>query len=539
MRRFWKPLSLGLMIFLFTLTTSVIGLYAFEFYISATDPEYDDYWWKYPREPLPISPHPVATLASGTLGSMYPDLDYKGVAPWETRGRVPESRVFHVRSNRFGFYTDYPVNEFPVKQANEFRIILVGGSGAQGHGGSRNDRMMYKLVERALANSLADTGYKVRVINLALAGGEARTNSGILREFGHRLEPDLILGYNGANDIAQFPRLHAEDACSEYYGSMMNSTYVAPDWVQAFGAHFPALIYRYGLAATIKRRFYADSYRQLAMGQCMRDLGVDTTRGRPMTALYRDGAAPMFVTHFKAIKRDFCGIPIMLAWQALHDGERALYDRWLTDFDPQTNPVVALESLNQAEASIQFHNPENRVVHFAIRGRNAGKPTWDEVIGSSDGYDQAEGRAKIPYKAAATKADRVSAQASESANDQQPAYVYYAMEPTLGDDSRSVYLAYEESELNTFRRKRGIYQKFIAHNEAALDGYLNRYWYFVNVDRVANAIDPATVADMTPTSIAVHLDDVGQEIVASIIAERLEPVVRDLIQTGNRPACPN
>ena len=61
--------------------------------------------------------------------------------------------------------------------------------------------MAHSLLEKKLNNTFQNLDLNINVINLALAGYEAKTISPLLRAFGHKLEPDLILGYLGANDI--------------------------------------------------------------------------------------------------------------------------------------------------------------------------------------------------------------------------------------------------------------------------------------------------------------------------------------------------
>lgn len=515
-----KRLKSTLLVACIVCFASLGGLYMFEVFVAKTDPQAKDFWWLYPQKPLPISWHSLATHLTPTFRAVHPGLNYEGPAPWETRGRVDEARVFHIRSNRYGFYTDFPVDQYPKKEAKEFRIILVGGSGAQGHGGSSNEHMMYHVLQEKLQHSLRDTGFKIRVINLAVGSHEARLNSGVLRAFGHAVKPDMILAYNGANDIAQFPNNYYADTCTPYYEDLMKSTYVQPDWMRNAGEYFPALFYRYGLVEYIKRSFYGDRYKKQATETCLRDLNVDTSKGRLMTALYRDGAAPMFVEHFKAIKRDFCGIPIMFALQAIHAGERKLYDMWLTDFNPQTNPIAILNGITPQEASVTLYNPEKRIVHFIVRASNAAKPSWEDAVQSGTGYDQVDGTIVIKHNLGALKP-----------------MLYYALEKAPADQTSGVYTAYQEDALNQFRRQNGVYQQFYRDSAAALKQYMNPYWYFVNVDKIANDIDPASVPDMKSTSIAVHLDDVGQVAVAGIIHDSLQPVVRKLIHDTQKPAC--
>jgi lysophospholipase L1-like esterase len=528
-RELRKRLLASLVFVLLVIGAVPAGFYAFEMYVRLTDPAARDFWWNYPRQPLPISPSPVVTIGADTVSSLYPNLDYQGPAPWETRGRGSESRIFHIRSNRFGFYTQHPLDEFPAKQPNEFRIVLIGGSGAQGHGASTNDRMMYRVLENKLQQSLSDTGLRVRVINLALAGHEARTNSGVLRAFGHELQPDLILAYNGANDIAQFT-LNYRQHCDAYYQTLIQATYVAPDWVRAAGEYFPALLYQYGWASAIKRRFYSEQYRELAMAQCLRDLQVKARGARAMPAVYRNATVPMFISHFKAIKRDFCGIPIMLAWQSVSEAERTLYDRWFGEYDTQTNPLVVVDSVDWQKAQLRFYNVEKRNIRFAVRPFGAPKPTWEEVDRSGKAYNLSEGVVTVEHGGVVDDSNRADGQ------ERKPPVVYYIVEPGLTADKKDVHVAYTEIELYRFREEKGVYQLFFRRSRAALGGYMNAHWYFVNVDRLVSRIDRSTPR-MANAVITVHMDDVGQEVVAGIIGEHLAPVVRDLAKTGNRPGC--
>src|SRR5208337_2260268 len=99
------------------------------------------------------------------------------------------------------FFIDFDLERPPAKEPNEFRIILIGGSSAQGIGGRRNAERFYTLLERDLTRSLADAGIRVRVINLAMASWVTYQNFIALNKWGHALEPDLILSFAGNNDL--------------------------------------------------------------------------------------------------------------------------------------------------------------------------------------------------------------------------------------------------------------------------------------------------------------------------------------------------
>ena len=65
-----------------------------------------------------------------------------------------------------GFAIDFDLLNPPPKNANEFRIILIGGSGAQGWGASSTEHTMARLLEQRL--NQAEDGRHYRVINMAM-----------------------------------------------------------------------------------------------------------------------------------------------------------------------------------------------------------------------------------------------------------------------------------------------------------------------------------------------------------------------------------
>ena len=175
---------------------ALVALWLFETYSSL--------FLKKPGDELRYSrAHTLATqyldLVSGTNHNLS-NQQHHGQAPWEYF-QYPDG--YDVHSGKFGFFTDEPVDDFPAKRAKEYRIVLIGGSGAQGMGGRTNDDMMYHLLEKALQSRFDADGIKIRVIDLAMAGGMARTNLQDLRAYAHPLKPDLILAYNGVNNVSQ------------------------------------------------------------------------------------------------------------------------------------------------------------------------------------------------------------------------------------------------------------------------------------------------------------------------------------------------
>jgi hypothetical protein len=91
---------------------------------------------------------------------------HKGDMPWEHQ----PYKDYDVKSGSMGFFVDFDLNNPPPKKPNEFRVILIGGSGAQGWGGRTNEDMLYRQLEYKLNAALKDTGFEVKVINMAMGG---------------------------------------------------------------------------------------------------------------------------------------------------------------------------------------------------------------------------------------------------------------------------------------------------------------------------------------------------------------------------------
>ena len=140
--------------------------------------------WLHPSQPVINVMQPNAL---DNYGHTLENFEYVGASPWEPSSARPGHEKTRIRTSKFGFFTDHPVDAFPKKTPNEFRIILMGGSGAQGHGASSNEEMLHKKLENRLNADLVDTGNTVRVINMAMAGGHAFTNARQLNLFAQDL----------------------------------------------------------------------------------------------------------------------------------------------------------------------------------------------------------------------------------------------------------------------------------------------------------------------------------------------------------------
>jgi hypothetical protein len=123
------------------------------------------------------------------------------------QGKLPWSSVyddFDVASGEYGFFIDFRLEAPPPKQDNEIRIVLTGGSTAQGWGGRTNADMFYQLLPTKLTQGLQEHGQncKVTVVNLAMASSQIYQNFIALNKWAHPLQPDAIISFSGANEIA-------------------------------------------------------------------------------------------------------------------------------------------------------------------------------------------------------------------------------------------------------------------------------------------------------------------------------------------------
>jgi len=189
--------------------------------------------------------------------------------------------------------------------------------------------MFSHILEAILNEQLPDGITSVKVFNLAIAGHEATSITQVLRIFGHMVKPDLILAYVGANDTYQLmgSGVLENRSCKSQYDELIRKTYVFPDELGALVNLFPAIMLKYGGLSFIKSKFYSADYRLAAKEKCYGMLGLDPKSNDAVSKqIFYNISRPVFIDSFKSIKRDFCGLPIMIAWQAIHYGERLIYN---------------------------------------------------------------------------------------------------------------------------------------------------------------------------------------------------------------------
>jgi len=231
-----------------------------------------------------------------------------------------------IHTGQMGYwYPDFDFNNPPRKAANEFRIVLIGGSGAQGQGQAMpNSKMLYAQIEARLNEYGKQTGKTFRVINMAMGGTRTYHNFIDLNLFGRKLEPDLILTYSGFNDwiLATFferdRKLFRSEGCvaqtSERASSKKSLATSIPTDLNFLARIFPNLFFispytdKVSFRSLFARRpSFPGFHYYTGTEHCYDD----------ENQFFDQAIVPLYVSSLKSIKRDFPGIPIMIAWQAI------------------------------------------------------------------------------------------------------------------------------------------------------------------------------------------------------------------------------
>lgn len=127
--------------------------------------------------------------------------DARHIGPMPSEN-MSEYKDFDIQTGDHGFWVNIDLENPPQKAENEIRILFIGGSSGQGFGASTNSKNISSQLENLLNDKLKTYKKKVRVFNLAMAGTNTYENSVALNLWGHNLEPDLIISFSGGNDIS-------------------------------------------------------------------------------------------------------------------------------------------------------------------------------------------------------------------------------------------------------------------------------------------------------------------------------------------------
>src|SRR5580704_6207675 len=245
---------------------------------------------------------------------------------------------FDVTSGEYGFFIDFRLEAPPPKADNEIRIVLTGGSAAQGWGGRTNADMFYQLLPARLTQELQEHGQncKVTVVNLAMASSLIYQNFIALNKWAHPLQPDAIVSFSGHNELAipETTRGDFDQFASQAGGLLHVLRYSAsPRWVKMLAQYYPGIVKRTALGSLIRLMYlpdYSDDWEAKYLLS-----RIDPTFGpMPREELQRRYQAaiksmttdqivdsvsiPLYENSLESISRDFPGTPVFAVFQPLY-----------------------------------------------------------------------------------------------------------------------------------------------------------------------------------------------------------------------------
>lgn len=223
---------------------------------------------------------------------------------------------YEVTSGDLGFF-DVAFSSIPPKQPNEIRILLVGGSGAQGWGARTNNDMLYKQLEQRLQSYLTPFGKKATVINLAMAGSITYQNYITLNLYGHLFEPDMILLYIGFNDYNMLMTSRSNAYFRFNVANGMTNLYKGTDvtWLtKTMSRIFPNIMGETIIGAVMRVIFVKD-YIDTGYTEYALRTGSHYVDNKELFKLL---IVPFLSQSLQSIKRDFQGIPMVVVWQTVN-----------------------------------------------------------------------------------------------------------------------------------------------------------------------------------------------------------------------------
>jgi len=250
---------------------------------------------------------------------------------------------FNIQSADLGFF-GIQFSKIPKKKPNEYRIILIGGSGAQGWGARTNKDMLETKIAYYLNDALSNCNTSVSVFNMAMGASITYQNYVALNLWGHRIEPDLILSYSGMNDYSivtydQFPTYYRFPELLGVLEFHRATYFPEGSLADLLAKIYPNTMTKTRLG-TIAKLPYSDFYRNEAAHQYarrMRRAGLIPADGARSSEIFERVTHPLYIEALKSIKRDFEGIPMAVVFQASTswEGENArLYDGWFSRIVP-------------------------------------------------------------------------------------------------------------------------------------------------------------------------------------------------------------
>jgi hypothetical protein len=270
----------------------------------------------------------------------YPFTDAQIQAYKREQGKLPWSNFyddFDVASGEYGFFIDFRLEAPPPKEDNEIRIVLTGGSAAQGWGGRTNADMFYRLLPTKLSQELQEHGQncKVTVVNLAMGSTQIYQNFIALNKWAHPLQPDAIISFSGHNEIwIPWATKGDADQISSYAGGLV---YVlrysaSPRWLKMIAQYYPGIV-KQTVVGSLFRFLYLPNYSADWDANYLLSRIDPTYRPMPREELQRRYQAaiksltlddiidsvsiPLYENSLASISRDFPGTPVFAVFQPL------------------------------------------------------------------------------------------------------------------------------------------------------------------------------------------------------------------------------
>ena len=252
----------------------------------------------------------------------------------------------------------------------------------------------------------------------------------------------------------------------------------------------------------------------------MKDLNVTESLDNPRIKeiIFKKITLPLFITSFKNIKRDFCGLPIMISWQAIHEGERKIYNNEVGNIKKVLNNSLFFSAVSKKGFNLNKSIPFK--IKFLILTKSSEKPKKSEIL--KNGESLSKPSKAIQFTSLKSNVDNI-----------KDIIVYYLVEK---ENFESPIYEFKVVDTNS-SEKYDIYQQFYKDIYKSLNKYVNEYWYFFNTDKTLNKIYFKDIKNMKPNSISIHLDDIGHELLASSLHENLKEIINNLSSFENIPRC--
>jgi hypothetical protein len=261
------------------------------------------------------------------------------------QGKLPWSKFyddFDVTSGEYGFFIDFRLEAPPPKEDNEIRMVLTGGSAAQGWGGRTNADMFYRLLPAKLDQELQAHGQncKVTVVNLAMGSSLIYQNYIALNKWAHPLKPDAIISFSGANEIAVpwKSKTDADRLASLQAGGLLHVLRysASPRWLKTIADYYPGIVRRTALGSLVRLTYLSDyiddwnaNYLLSRVDPDFRPMPREELQRRYQAALQSltlddtvdSVSIPLSVHSLESISRDFPGTPVFAVLQPLRAQE--------------------------------------------------------------------------------------------------------------------------------------------------------------------------------------------------------------------------